>query len=92
MTAEEILPGVFLLSDGSARGPGLLAALELAADVRKLDAWTAPALELGWESSGSVCRLLCGDGEQGVVREFAGNGSPDKARRAAVEAIERGEV
>lgn len=92
MSAREVLPGVFLMPDGSARGPGLAAALQTAADVRALDAWAAPALELGWESSGSVCRLLCGEGEQGVVREFVGDGDPDLARRRAVEAIERGDV
>jgi hypothetical protein len=61
-------------------------------DVRKLDEFVAPALELSWESSGSVCRLLCGDGEAGVVAEFVGDGDPDRARRRAVEAIERGDV
>lgn len=61
-------------------------------DVRALDAYVAPALELSWESHGSVCRLLCGDGEQGLIREFVGDGDPDLARRRAVEAIERGDV
>lgn len=41
MTAIEVCPGVFVSQDGSARGPGLEAALALAADFATLNAWAA---------------------------------------------------
>lgn len=37
----ELLPGVFVSADGSARGPGLEAALMAAQDLATLDAWAA---------------------------------------------------
>ena len=39
VNAVELLPGVFVQADGSARGPGLDAALQLAADVLTLNGW-----------------------------------------------------
>lgn len=41
MTAVEVAPGVFVTQDGSARGPGLARALQLAADATTLNTWAA---------------------------------------------------
>lgn len=75
---------------GGALLPAFREIAQVFEDVRTLDEHVAPVLELSWESNGSVCALRAGDGEP--IAEFMGNGSPERARQLAAEAIRRGDV
>lgn len=94
MTSIEVCPGVFIDASGAARGPGLEAALALAADVMTLNAWALKQAgrewaPLSWSGPHATCCLT--DRVAGLPKAFEAN-TLEAAIRAAADAVRKGKV
>lgn len=93
----ELLPGVYISADGSARGPGLEAALACAADVATLDVWAASltrtGVSHGWQSHAlGQDTAECYGKSRGRIIWSRTAATPSEARRAAADAIRNGRI